>query len=101
MVPLEILQKVREKEKEGCNENGKTLNYYDKDKSREMILDAAGTVLGYFGFDRVFMKILGIIERKRNGMMNCRKTEQKISKQRENDGKTITSSIASTLNCMI
>jgi hypothetical protein len=28
------------------------LNYYDKDKYREMILDAAETVLGYFGFDR-------------------------------------------------
>jgi hypothetical protein len=25
---------------------------YDKDKYREMILDAAETVLGYFGFDR-------------------------------------------------
>ncbi len=32
-------------------ENGKTLNY-DKDKYREMILDAAETVLGYFGFNR-------------------------------------------------
>ena len=38
MVPLEILQKVGEKEKDG-KENGKTLNY-DKDKYREMILDA-------------------------------------------------------------
>ena len=25
---------------------------YDKEKYREMILDAAETVLGYFGFDR-------------------------------------------------
>jgi hypothetical protein len=25
---------------------------YDKEKYKEMILDAAGTVLGYFGFDR-------------------------------------------------
>ena len=30
----------------------KTLNYYDKEKYKEMILDAAETVLGYFGFDR-------------------------------------------------
>jgi hypothetical protein len=30
--------------------NGKT--NYDKDKYRELILDAAETVLGYFGFDR-------------------------------------------------
>jgi hypothetical protein len=32
-------------------EEKSTLNY-DKDKYREMILDAAETVLGYFGFDR-------------------------------------------------
>jgi hypothetical protein len=50
VVPLEILQKVGEKGKDD-NENDKTLNY-DKDKYREMILDAAETVLGYFGFDR-------------------------------------------------
>ena len=29
-----------------------TLNYYDKDKYREMILDAAETVLKFLGFDR-------------------------------------------------
>jgi DNA polymerase elongation subunit (family B) len=75
VVPLEILQK----EKDG-KENGKTLNY-DKDKYREMILDAAETVLGYFGFNRTVMEILGIIERKkRNGMRNYMKKEQKISR---------------------
>jgi hypothetical protein len=26
--------------------------YYDKEKYREMVLDAAETVLGFFGFDR-------------------------------------------------
>jgi hypothetical protein len=31
----EILQKVGEKEKVDGKENGKTLNYYDKDKYRE------------------------------------------------------------------
>jgi DNA polymerase elongation subunit (family B) len=50
VVPLEILQKG-EKEKD-CKENGKTLKYYDKDKYKEMILDAAETVLRLFGFDR-------------------------------------------------
>jgi DNA polymerase elongation subunit (family B) len=49
VVPLEILHKG-EKEKDS-KENGKTLNY-DKDKYREMILDASETVLRYFGFDR-------------------------------------------------
>ena len=42
-------QRVREQD---GKQKGKTLNYYDKDKYREMILDAAETVLGYFGFDR-------------------------------------------------
>jgi DNA polymerase elongation subunit (family B) len=49
VIPLEILQKG-EKEKDGKEEKI-SLNY-DKDKYREMILDAAETVLGYFGFDR-------------------------------------------------
>jgi DNA polymerase elongation subunit (family B) len=44
VVPLEILQKERMKQG--------TLNYYDKDKYREMILDAAETVLKFLGFDR-------------------------------------------------
>jgi DNA polymerase elongation subunit (family B) len=46
VVPLEILQKEKDDK-----ENGKTLNY-DKDKYREMVLDATETVLGYFGFNR-------------------------------------------------
>jgi DNA polymerase elongation subunit (family B) len=50
VVPLEALLKV-EKENDG-KENDKTLKYYDKDKYREMILDAAETVLRLFGFDR-------------------------------------------------
>ncbi len=49
VVPLVILQKVGEKDSK--EENDKTLNY-DKDKYREMILDAADTVLGIFGFNR-------------------------------------------------
>jgi hypothetical protein len=50
VVPLDTFQKVGGKEKDD-KENDKTLNY-DKDEYREMILDAAETVLGYFGFDR-------------------------------------------------
>jgi hypothetical protein len=56
VVPLETLQKV-EKENDGKEENGKTLNYYDKDKYRDMVLDAAETVLGYFGFDRTLWNV--------------------------------------------
>ena len=33
-------------------ENAPPLDNYDKEKYREMILDASETVLGYFGFDR-------------------------------------------------
>ena len=33
-------------------ENLKSLPPYDKEKYKEMILDAAETVLGFFGFDR-------------------------------------------------
>jgi DNA polymerase elongation subunit (family B) len=36
---------------DGCEDKDRTLNY-DKEKYREMILDAAETVLGTFGFDR-------------------------------------------------
>jgi DNA polymerase elongation subunit (family B) len=46
VVPLEILQKVGEKD---GKQNSKTLNYYDKDKYREMILDATETVLKFLG----------------------------------------------------
>jgi hypothetical protein len=52
-----------------------------------MILDAAETVLGYFGFNRTVYSVMnilqGTVERKRtNGMTNCRKKEQKIFRQR-------------------
>jgi F420-0:gamma-glutamyl ligase-like protein len=33
-------------------ENIRSIPQYDKEKYKEMILDAAGTVLGFFGFDR-------------------------------------------------
>jgi hypothetical protein len=33
-------------------ENTQSLPTYDKEKYKEMILDAAETVLGYFGFNR-------------------------------------------------
>jgi hypothetical protein len=33
-------------------ENLRSLPQYDKEKYKEMVLDAAETVLGFFGFDR-------------------------------------------------
>jgi hypothetical protein len=74
---LEILQKVGEKEKSG-KENDKTTNY-DKDKYREMILDAAETVLGYFGFDRT------VYENPRNNRKKKNKWYQKLHDERTKD----------------
>jgi hypothetical protein len=34
------------------NAQGERLSHYDKEKYREMIIDAAETVLGFLGFDR-------------------------------------------------
>ena len=34
-------------------ENLKSMSHYDKEKYKEMVLDAAETVLGFFGFDRM------------------------------------------------
>ena len=48
--PLLRIAALDSKEHEG-KDKCKTLNY-DKEKYREMILDAAETVLGTFGFDR-------------------------------------------------
>ena len=49
-------------EDNGCKDKTRALNY-DKEKYREMILDAAETVLGNFGFERT---VYGD-SRKRNG----------------------------------
>jgi hypothetical protein len=45
-----------------------TLNYYDKDKYKEMILDAAETVLKFLGFDRTVY-----------GTRNNRKKDEMVS----------------------
>jgi DNA polymerase elongation subunit (family B) len=47
VVPIELMQR-----EQGEEENAPPLDNYDKEKYREMILDAAETVLGFFGFDR-------------------------------------------------
>jgi DNA polymerase elongation subunit (family B) len=45
-------EKRNEKGDDERNKRNKATIIYDKEKYREMILDAAETVLGYFGFDR-------------------------------------------------
>ena len=49
VVPIQLMQKEQGQGEENA---ASPLNNYDKEKYREMILDASETVLGYFGFDR-------------------------------------------------
>jgi DNA polymerase elongation subunit (family B) len=77
VVPLEILQKVGEKEKDS-KENGKTLNY-DKDRYREMILDAADTVLICFGFN------MTVYENPRNNRKKKKKWYDELHEERTRD----------------
>ena len=55
---------------------------YDKENYREMILDAAETVLGYFGFDRT---VYGI--KKNTGVRKWRWL-QELKQEREKDIRT-------------
>jgi DNA polymerase elongation subunit (family B) len=55
---------------------------YDKEKYREMILDAAQSVLGYFGFDRTDYGD------ERNNMLKKWTWLQEVRQQREKDIKT-------------
>jgi DNA polymerase elongation subunit (family B) len=55
---------------------------YDKEKYREMILDAAQSVLGYFGFDRT------VYGDKRNTTPRKWRWLQELKQQRERDIKT-------------
>jgi hypothetical protein len=55
---------------------------YDKEKYRETILDAAQSVLGYFGFDRT------IYEDKKNTVSKKWRWLQEVRQQREKDIKT-------------
>ncbi len=52
---------------------------YDKEKYKEMILDAAETVLGYFGFDRT------IYGNKKNTGPRKLRWLQELRQERENE----------------
>ena len=60
-------------------ENMKSLPPYDKEKYREMILDAAETVLGYFGFDR------SVYGNKKNTGTRKWKWLEELKQEREKD----------------
>jgi DNA polymerase elongation subunit (family B) len=63
VIPVELIEGGRE--------------HYDKEKYREMLLDAAETVLGYFGFDRM---LFGVTSRSKN-----RKWWHQLREQRQKD----------------
>jgi hypothetical protein len=46
VTPLEVIEQAKEQD-------------YDKEKYRDMLLEAAETVLGYFGFDRTLYGDIG------------------------------------------
>ena len=71
VVSLEIIQKERMKQG--------TLNYYDKDKYREMILDAAETVLKFLGFDRI------VYENPRNNRKKKMKWYEELHEEKTKD----------------
>jgi DNA polymerase elongation subunit (family B) len=64
VTPVEFIEEGREQ-------------VYDKEKYREMLLEAAETVLGYFGFDRT---LFGVTSRSKN-----RKWWHQIREQRQKD----------------
>jgi hypothetical protein len=64
-------------------ENLQSLPPYDKEKYKEMILDAAETVLGFFGFDRT---VYGNLKRN-NGKRKWRWYEE-LREQRTRDIET-------------
>jgi hypothetical protein len=72
--PLCRVTPVKDTEKENLR--------YDKEKYMEMILDAAQSVLGYFGFDR------SVYGDKRNTTPRKWRWLQEIRQQREKDIKT-------------
>jgi hypothetical protein len=64
-------------------DNVKSLPQYDKEKYKEMILDAVETVLGFFGFDRAAYSGL----KKNNGRRKWRWFEE-LREQRARDIET-------------
>ena len=61
-------------------ENVKSLPLYDREKYKEMVLDAADTVLGFFGFDRT---VYGNIKKGRK-----RRWYEELREQRARDIET-------------
>jgi DNA polymerase elongation subunit (family B) len=78
VMPIEVTTQERSNEEKKKNNNIVTM-IYDKEKYRGMILDAAETVLGYFGFDRT------VYGNKRNTTIRKWSWLQDLKEEREKD----------------
>ena len=68
-----------------CESNSEEAFRYDKEKYREMILDAAETVLGYFGFDRTVYGNKKSYRSKKMDVATRNKTGKRKRYQNRND----------------
>src|SRR5881398_2415707 len=75
-----------------------SLSYYDKEKYREMILDAAETVLGLFGFDRT---VYGNIKKKKNSLEVLDTTTKAYSIDKKIDYFTVRSMVIQSLENIV
>jgi hypothetical protein len=64
-------------------EDSKSIQQHDKEKYKEMILDAAETILGFFGFDRTVYNNL-----KRSNMKRKWRWYEELREQRTRDIET-------------
>jgi hypothetical protein len=76
MVPLEIVQKGEERDVKNNNNN---IVKYDKEKYKEMEVDAVETVLGCFGFDRT------VYENPKNNKKKKNKSYNELQEERIKD----------------
>ena len=83
VVPLEL---VKEEEEQGQGIKQNLLNY-DKEKYKEMILDAAESVLGIFGFDRTIYDSANF-EKTTKGRTRRKKWYEELREERMQDVQT-------------
>ena len=82
VVPLELV-KEEEGQGQGIKQN---LPNYDKEKYREMIIDAGESVLGIFGFDRTVYD--GNFEKTKKGRTRRKKWYEELREERIKDIQT-------------
>ena len=85
VVPLELVKKEEEEQGQGIKQN---LPNYDKEKYKEMILDAAESVLGIFGFDRTVYDSGNFEKTTKGGKRRRKKWYEELREERIKDIQT-------------